>query len=224
MSKQLVVFTFLFLMVCSYKLKAQGGEFVFNGKGQPFTKTTPVDIEGDPYLFDKWMPGKVLTVNGKVYDNLKLKYDVYEDYLLFAYDSADEPLKFSDDVKSFTIILPQPLTFAKGFPPIGKQTGESYYQVLSYGKTMFLKRISKIVNESKNYNSSVSVKNFQDYNTYYTYSSGKIKKVENPKKTLYALASTKKADLDNYLKINPVNFKKDEDLARVFDYYNTLTL
>ncbi|MFD1258525.1 hypothetical protein ACFQ3S_17090 [Mucilaginibacter terrae] len=220
MTKQIVVFAFLLIVLFSYKVSAQTSqENYFDNQGRPFTKKTS-EIEGDPYLFDKWLPGKVQAANDKTYDGFKLKYDIADDLLVFAYDSADEPLKFVDDIKTFTIILPEPIVFTNGFPSIDKQTSQSYYQLISNGKTKLLKRRTKVVLESKGYNTVV--KKYQEYNNYYIFKDNKIAKLENPKKTLYALAGAKKTDIDNYLKSNSINFKRDEDLARLFDYYNTL--
>ena len=223
MIRQLVMLTVLALTLFSYNVNAQTSqENFFDNQGRPFTKKN-LEVDGDPYLFDKWLPGQVQTVKDKTYSNFKIKYDVVDDVILFAYDSADEPLKFVDEIKSFTIILPQPLTFNNGFPAIDKQTSQSYYQVISNGPAKLLKRYTKTIFESKGYNTA-AVKKFQGFNIYYLYEDGKIEKIDNPKKTLYALAGSKKTELDNYLKTNNINFKKDEDLAKVFNYYNTLAL
>ena len=223
MTRKLIVLTVLALTLFTYKINAQTSqENFFDNQGRPFTKKNP-EVDGDPYLFDKWLPGQVQTVKDKTYNNFKIKYDVVDDMIIFAYDSADEPLKFVDEIKSFTIILPQPLIFNNGFPAIDKQTSQSYYQVISNGATKLLKRYTKTIFESKGYNTA-AVKKFQAFNIYYLYKGGKIDKVDNPKKTIYALAGNKKTELDNYLKANNINFKKDEDLAKVFDYYNTLAL
>jgi hypothetical protein len=219
---KIVFMVMMFLTLVNNKTTAQGGEFVFNGKGQPFLRVPPVDVDGDPYLYDRWLPGKVLTVSGKVYENLKIKYDIYSDFLLFAYDSADEPLKFADDVKSFTLILSEPQVFYNGFPAIDNQTSQSYYQVLSKGAIMLLKRATKVINESKGYNTNVITKSYQNHNKYYIYSDGKISSTDNPKKALYSLAVNRKAQLDEFVKNNSINFKKDEDLSKVFNFYNNL--
>jgi len=210
------------LILLSGEIKAQSGDFFFNGKGQPFLKNTNADIDGSPYLTEKWLPGRVQTIKGKIYDNLKIKYDINTDDLLFAYDSADEPLKFSDEIRSFVIYMPEEMLFSNGFPAVDKQNHESYYRILSNGSTKFLKRYNKVIHETKVYNTINSTKAFQDFNLYYLFRNGKMEKVDNPKKTLYALAGDKKVQLDEFVKSNAVNFKKDEDLIKAFNFLNSL--
>lgn len=223
MKRQIVFCAVLFMFgALPYKASAQSGEYFTNGKGQAFTQITRTDVEGSPFLVDKWLSGKAETVKGMIYDNIKLKYEIYEDYVIFAYDTADEPLKFSDPIKTFLIYTPTPMLFSNGFPAIDKQTPESYYQVLSNGDMKLLKRVSKIINETKSYGTGSAVtKVFQNVNMYYIFINNKLEKADNPKKMLYAFAGDKKAQLDEFAKANSINFKRDEDLSKIFDFYNT---
>jgi hypothetical protein len=220
MMKKILLVTLLGIATFANKALAQQ-DYYFSAKGEPFTVTKHADVQGDPYLFDKWLPAKVETKAGKINNEVKVKYDMLEDFLLFVYDTSEEPLKFVEPIKAFTLILPEPLTFKNGFPAINKQTTESYYQVLAEGKATLLKRNTKVVNETKAYNST-STKTFQIVNSYYLFKDGKMEKIDNPKKVIYALDASKKGQIDAYVNSNKTNFKSDGDLGKIFSYYNSL--
>lgn len=199
-----------------------GIDYFRDGQNNLIRKGAYTDVEGSPFVFGNYMPGKATGTDGKVYDNIKLNYNVYDDVLLFVYDSADKVMKFANPIKSFTVYAPAPTTFVNNFPTIDKQTNESYYQVLSSnGKTALLKRYSKVINQTKNYDGS-ETKKFQDITTYYFFKNNNIAKLtKNQNQVINALSDQKEALL-SFSKSNAINFKKDEDLAKLFDYYNTL--
>lgn len=196
-----------------------GIDYFRNGENEIIRKGIYTDIEGSPLLYEAWLPGKVTTVSGKVYENLKLNYNIYEEMLTFVYDSADKPLKFEEQVKTFTIYTPAALTFANSFPAIDRQTTASFYHVLSSnGKTALLKRYQKILNVIKNYNSS-ETKKFQDAVAYYIYKDGKMLQLSKNKDSILNTLANKKEQLQSFVKQSNLNLKKDEDLAKLFDYY-----
>ena len=196
-----------------------GVDYYRNGENEIIRKGVYAEVDGSPLLYEAWLPAKVTTTNGKVYDNVKLNYNIYEDMLTFVYDTADKPLKFQEQVKSFILYTPGALTFASNFPAVDKQSTTSFYQVLSgNGKTALLKKYLKSLNVIKNYNST-ETKRFQDANAYYVYKDGKMLKIGKSKSDVLAALADKKEQLDAFAKQSNINFKKDEDLAKLFDYY-----
>jgi hypothetical protein len=215
---RLIFISFPLLLTAFEGSYAQGVEFFVNAKGEAFKKRYDPDIEGDPFYTDKWLPATVNTDKG-MHDNIKVKYDLHDDMLIFVHDTSEEPLRFVDEVKGFTLFLPEKINFANDFPAIDKQTTRSFYQVLSSGRVTLLKRSNKMILDVKNYNATVT-RSFQLNTSYYLYKDGKMEKVD-PKKALYTLAGDKKSEFENYAKANSLGFKKDEDLARLYDRYNT---
>jgi hypothetical protein len=219
---------FIFLMLlatilgASLTAKAQGGQYYLDPKGKPFEQRNYIDIDGDPFVFNKWLPGRAITDKGHVYDNLKLKYNVYDDQLTFIYLDTDEPLLFVEPIKSFVVFNPTALTFANGFPAIDKQTVQTYYQVLATGKGYLLKKYVKNMVETKAYNAATITKRFIDDIAYYIYRDGKITPLKRNKEAVLAATADKSTQIIEYLKTNNIGFKKDEDLSKLFNYYYTL--
>lgn len=196
-----------------------GVDYFRNGQNEIIRKGVYSNIEGSPLLYDAWLPATVTTTNGKVYENIKLNYNIYEDLITFVYDSADKPLKFQEQVKSFVLYTPNALTFASSYPAVDKQTATSFYQVLSgNAKAALLKKYIKLLNVTKNYNSS-ETKKFQDFSFYYIYKDGKMQKIGKSKNDVLSALADKKEQLEAFTKQSNINFKKEEDLAKLFDYY-----
>ncbi|MDT3403291.1 hypothetical protein [Mucilaginibacter terrae] len=221
--KKTVLYLVLFIsfLLSQQNVNAQGGDYITDGHGKPF-QSSNTDVDGSPFLIDNWLPGKVITVKGKVYDKVKLKYELNGDFPIFIYNNNDEALKFAEDVKSFILYTPEAVLFTSGFPPVDKQTEASFYKVLSDGKVKLLKHFSRHVIINKGYSSVDGNKVYRDINNYYIFKEGKIQKVDNPQKILYSMAGTHKNKIDAFMKVNSYNWKEDEGLGRVFDFYNTL--
>ena len=55
---------------------------------------------------------------------------------------------------------------------------------------------------------------------YYVVTNGTAEKNSLSKKSLVNLMKTKESEIEKYMKSNPVDFKKEEDVIRLFKYYN----
>ncbi|QKJ32098.1 hypothetical protein HQ865_20795 [Mucilaginibacter mali] len=208
-----LVFTTILLAV-SIAGKAQ---FYQDIKGNAIKENTSADVEGSPYLSKDWADGSV-TVDKGVYKDLKLKYDLKDDAVIFA-GKDNAPMNFSDPVKRFSL---NGRVFANGFPVVGPQGKNAYYEVLSDGKTKLLKHYVKHIQESKTYGSAAVNREYVQTETYFVFNDGKMIPAKADRKTLLDIFADKTAQLDAYAKANKINFKKDTDLGKLVDYYNSL--
>ncbi len=190
--------------------------------GRPITATKYNIVDGTPFLADRWINGKAVADNGKVYADLKLKYNTYDGVLSFIYLNTDEPLKFEEPIKSFTLFTSPQMVFVNGYPKIDRQTINSYYQLLSDGKTQLLKSYFKNIKENRNYSLAKTDGIYSAGILYYAYKGGKMIHLKNNKETLLNLMSDKSAQINGYLAKNDLDLKSDDDLKKLFDYYNTL--
>ena len=79
-----------------------------------------------------------------------IKFNTEKDELTFVYETTDEPQKFADPIRMFTIHAETDRVFANQFPKVDKQNTASYYEVLVPGATMLLKRHKEILESSRN--------------------------------------------------------------------------
>lgn len=185
-------------------------------QGKALKEARADDAEGSPYLLDGWATGSA-TISKGTYDNMKLKYDLKNDAPVFA-SKDNAPMNFAEPVKRFTI---NNRTFANGFPAIGAQMKDSYYEVLSDGKTKLLKHLAKHIEETKTYGAATANREYVATEAYYVFKNDKMSAIKPDKKAVLALMADKAAQIDDYLKANKVNFKNDADLGKLFDKYNS---
>ncbi|MXV16933.1 hypothetical protein [Hufsiella ginkgonis] len=174
--------------------------------------------EGSPYLYD-WAEGEAVLSDGKKYKDLELKYDQVADKVMFRYDRGDA-MNFELAIREFSIFyvdkrLACTSRFMSGFAPVDGATGQSFYEVMSAGKEMLLKRTVKTVISSKEYGSSTTTKKIFTNVAYYIGSPGTgiaPVKLKRDKRSIMELFPKKAAELETFMKSNHTDLKKDQDL------------
>lgn len=214
-----------FCLATCFTLKAQGVEvgaqrFV-DRTGIPIPASIYEGVDGSPFLMDTWAPGQAVTASGKMYNNMQLKYNEVDDMVIFLPEKGD-PLQFSEPIRTFTLNAPNEMVFLNGFPAIGKLTEKSYYQIIAAGNITLLKRNSKTVHDRKAFNSNLVTQEFVDATNYYLYKDGKMSVFRKSKGALMDAMGDKNSDVNKFLASNSIDFKKDQDLKKVIDYYNKL--
>lgn len=212
----------LLLFFFSVAARAQSELLPFGDvKRTPLTVIKYTDVEGNPYLYDFWVKGKVTLKNGKSYSNDSLKYDLIDDKLIFKNDDGTL-MHFAEPVKSFDLLSKDQtiLHFRNGLPVTNGLNPESYFQIIYDGKVPLFKRTGKFVTESKQYSSASSTKLFNTTYSYYSLQNGVLTKIPLNKKTIINLFGIEEQQLNDYLKQEKIDFKKDADLNKLFTYFN----
>lgn len=200
-----------------------------DNQGKPVMEQLYIDVEGSPYLAANWFPGTVSLVSGKTM-LAKLKYDLIKDELLFQSPRDSLALAFVEPVKSFrfdTFGIPEsnllPLIFSNGYPAVDEQTPASFYQVIADGKVKVLKRYKKVIHSDQVFNSATVTKTFALKDAvYYLLKDNKLAKFKPVQKNVMAALSDKGENVRAFIISNKIDFKSDRDLARLFNYYNSL--
>jgi hypothetical protein len=227
MKKSLTLLLSGFLTFSTASVFAQGAYFmVYDAKGQVTARNEYVDIQGSPYLNPNWSKGTFTLSNGKSYKDMDIKYDLVKDKM-YVKGNNDELIALLDQVRDFSINVPasgSTIThhFRTGYTDIPATTSTYYFEVLTDGKTQFLKRSSKNILENKEYNSATVTKSFEEISKYYIYKDGKGVLVKKDKKAILAALGDKQSELETYIKNEKLNFKADADVAKLIGYYNSL--
>lgn len=214
----------LLLIIKPFNIMAQ--DALQDADGKQVDPSAYQDVNGSADYKMDWADGTMTRKSGKQYANVKLKYDAYNDQVLFQDSKGNALMPVFTDVNGFTLKgisdNKTDLVFANGFPAVDNQTPASYYVVLSNGKTKLLKHLSKTIKESQGLADGTVTKSFSDEEAYYVLKNGAMTKIKNDEKDVLAALSDKSSQLTAYAKTNKLGFKKDEDLGKIFDYYNTL--
>ena len=200
---------------------------IVDNTGQPILTKNYTDVRGSAYLYDGWKKGSVTTARDITYDGIELMYDLIEDQLIFK-GSGGEAKTFNQPIKSFTLkagkenALQKEQLFVSGFMPVDGAKPATFYEVLADGEVQLLRRATKKIFEELPYGSATKVKAFKTDSHYYIAKDGTLKKIKNDKKSVLQALTDKKAALETYIKTNRPDLKKDEELAKLVAYYNTL--
>ena len=225
MKKYILAFFLSLFMFTSARSYAQQSILIQDPTGNLIMLQKYVDVQGSPFYNPEWITGNITLVNNKVYKNVNMKYDQLKDKVYVKANNGDMIL-LGEKVKEFTLDYPvlggvSEKKFRLGYFNIPDATADSYFEVLSDGKTQLLKRSTKIIQENKEYNSASSTKTFVEIVKYYMVTQGNGTQVKKDKKSIFK-ALDKQPLLETYSKDNNLNLKLDTDIARLVSYYNTL--
>jgi hypothetical protein len=180
------------------------------------------EVRGTPFLIDKWMTGTVTVPNGR-YIDLQMKYDVYENTLLF--NRNDQAFVFQDPVLSFTL-MPVPgdsssyMHFTKGVSAPGLKE-DQFVQVLVEGKILLYKSDIKLLSELNEINRGV-VQSFSKASRYFALKNNVIELIKLNKNEIMALVADHEKQVTSFISLHKFSFKKEQDIIAILDYYNSL--
>jgi hypothetical protein len=179
------------------------------------------NLVGSPYLVDNWAKGNVKFFNAKPAENLDLKFDVLENILVLK-GADDAENIFSEKISEFSLsIAGKERLFKTGFLDSKNQLVSAYLEVLFNGKIKFFCKNTKVIIESKEYNTPTITKKIEDGLEYYfSKDSNQISLIKlNEKSILQFLANPA---LAKYVSDNKLNLKNREDLIKLLQYTDSL--
>ncbi len=187
-----------------------------------FSSSKYSDIRGTPFLVDKWINGSVTTTKG-TYQSLELKYNVYDNTLIFNKD--DESFEMIDDILSFTL-KPKAndpsgfLLFKKGISGADIKANQ-FVQVLVEGNINLYKLPVKQVSEMSEINAGV-VQTFTNNAKYYIGKTGQLQFIKINKEEVLNAVKDKQDQLESFIKSKKLSLKKESDVVELIAYYNSL--
>lgn len=217
-------FLLISLTLCSTTaLKAQLYQNTLSGN--PYKEQNYEGVKGSPYAFEEWSIGTVQTTKG-VFNDINIKYSELDDQVLFK-NKDGQTLQFADPVKDFTMSYKdndkQLLShYRNGYVNIAGSDNKSYFEVLADGKCQLLRKTVKKIKQEVVYGSTESSKSFITTTRYYIENPEKGVLIKKDKKSVLTVLSDKQQALENYIQSNNIDFKRDEDLVKLINYYNSI--
>jgi hypothetical protein len=190
--------------------------------GRYTAEKTIENMVGSPYLFEDWKAATVRFANGKVYKDMQVKYNQVDDKLLLKGETG-EPMTFVDPVVEFRIPAASGETqYRNGFKPSANHTEKTFYEVMFDGNIKLLKKVSKTIIESQNYNSPSVVKNIDQQVHFFVVKQDESTEFKPNKKAILEVLKDKADLVNTFIAGTKVDFKSDESLKSIFVYYNSL--
>lgn len=226
---------FVCLISAALIVRAQTGKPVsFNDKlsitdvnGQPIGNLYP-GVEGSPYFTEDYKYSVITLKQGRVFTKVKARIDMVTHTIHFISvnnmpivleKGTVREISFADTTEAgVTQYL-----FRTSYPAVDKLSGDNFYQVIEDGRIAFLKSITKKVTEKRNELSNEMIKEFENYEEYYLFSKGAMKRWKKDKDFFLAEMADKQTEITQFIADNKTNFRNVESVAKLVKYYNGLT-
>lgn len=178
------------------------------------------NIQGSPYLDQKFVESKVLFKNDSIY-RIALRYNIFDQRMEYKYDHKVYNITNPQDLKKIEL---GDKTFIY-FYSKKESKYEAYYQVLIEGKaSLLLKRDITFRKEEKS-NGIVEGKPnrfLKSPDKYFVYISGGDLQLIKNKKSIPIIFQSKHKEMNAFVKKERISFKKQNDLIQLVAYYNKL--
>jgi len=183
-----------------------------------------IKYQGSPYLYDSYVPGKMI-VNDEQTFQIMVRYNAYSDVFEMLDDNNRSSALYKLDYVK--IIMTGREYQIYSYQDNGKQI-EGYLENLSVsGDTKFFRKDSKkfvdLVKAETGYEKDKPAKFVLESPKYYAQKKDEsLKEIKLKKKDILALFQSHKNEVSTFVKKQKLNLKRQEDVIKLFDYYNTL--
>lgn len=206
----------LFLLLNSSQSFAQN--LTVGTAGMPLRELKIRKEEGSIYFNDQFVKSDVVTTGGKHLSLEAIRYNILKQQV--EYLSKDVVYEVQDSLQSFQV------TDSSGNSHVLEKqllNGKPYFfEVLASGKVGLLKRYTAKKSETEDWYTKKKVQSVLRRPEYYVLNAGKVEHFSPSKKNVQTLFTDKPDQVKSYLNHNTPDFKSDESLKELFDFYNSL--
>ncbi|MEZ4858865.1 MAG: hypothetical protein R2781_08655 [Flavobacteriaceae bacterium] len=185
------------------------------------------DTVGSPYFHDSYTLGSIIKDNEIFAENIALRYNIYNDIFIGKINliSIEDEAKTIIKSEEFKIKMGNNLFIA--LPSYGNPNALQYYQVLMTGnKGTLYKKNEKIYKERVMATTTLTrdiPPAFKDKASYYFADfEGHFNELPSSKKKIIELFGNNQKEMAEYIKKNKLNINNENDLIRLFRFYETL--
>jgi hypothetical protein len=188
-------------------------------------KVTYSNIDGDPFIYRDFIPGRMILKNGEIY-SLNLRYDIYTSKIQFK--DKDEIFEIINQEKLALIVI-DTITFQYSnylkSPGEANSVENSWFILKTDGKCkLFIKKNIRIQDAElpKPYQEAKPAKFIHTSDTYYLKPEDKSAVRIDNKKDLLNIFTDKKDQITEFINSNKLGVKEVYDLVKIISFYNSL--
>lgn len=183
------------------------------------------EIHGSPFLNDEWTKANIITVNGVIFKNTQVKFDMYGNKFIYNKDGVAYEL---GPAVASVILFPdasdttKKMVFKKGYAVNNIIPATKFVQVLVEGNSSLLKNYKMETEEYTEYGDATKHQRFKETEQYFVLSNSQYTQVTINKKNFESILQPKWSQMEPWLKKNNITGKDEKGWAAAFVYYNTL--
>lgn len=179
---------------------------------------TKNNIAGSPYFNQAYADCKIKTVKEKEFNVKALRYNMETQQL--EYFDNNNVYAIQDSVQSFT--LPDSLGNVHRFTKMKIENTDGFYEVAVEGNIMLLKQYVIKKDVAEDWYTKKKITTLVRYINYFAGKNGAIQKLTPSTKNIAIALANKKDEVLTFIKNEQLTPKQDQDLIKVFEYYNSL--
>ncbi len=185
------------------------------------------DVSGSAYLYPNFKFATIVLKDGRTYNNVQARLNLVEHEVNFIASNGEQgyigkgmvtSILFNDTTNEGI----KSLFFQTGFTAIDNQTAIHFYQVMVSGKLSLLKSMNKNIEERLNELSGEKSKEFAQRENLYVLNEGSLKRVKKDADFFINTMANQKEAINQYIRSNKLNFKNEEHLKKLVEFYNSL--
>lgn len=188
-------------------------------------------VKGTPYLYDEWKPGNIYLTDSTFIKDVKIKYNVYTDDLLYLNSTSGDSLiinrnmiwKFEiTDTPSDDIVLMEEMDLKPG-----KTDKKGFVRLIYDGRTKLILKYNKTFIRA-NYKGAYAAGNkydeyTDDYQYYIIKSTNTPVRIKLNKNSVVKALSDKEEKVRAYTGEHQLNLKNEDDVAELVKFYDNIT-
>ncbi|MCS6796239.1 MAG: hypothetical protein RMJ97_10580 [Raineya sp.] len=185
-------------------------------------------VKGHPFVKNVWENAQIISIDGKTYQDVPLKYDVYSNLAIIKNSKGDSIITEVTNIREFTLKTSK-MTFVKepllDNPDNIKNYGRLYEQLYKGSKVTLLKNHRKVLLQA-DYQGGYSANRrydelIEEYD-YFLKKGNSIEKIKLNEKNLLKVLSDKEKELKEFLKKEKLNLKTEVGVMKLLQFYETL--
>lgn len=187
-------------------------------------------VEGSPYFLDEWVYGKVVSVRGERYGDVRLKLNLYQKELMVQpLNSKDSFLMDDSKLLQFAFVSQDSTHTFVRVQKLEGQKPEPYldfYQLLVSGNMNLLYQpIVEIREPPKTTMATAGGRGAGFYSredNFYLYNGVSLEEIKGARKPLLKALGRHQKEVDKFISDNKLKPNKPEDLIKIVSFYNQL--
>jgi len=191
--------------------------------GEYLNTLTEKDIKGSPYLNDEFITGSVYTVSKTQYTDIPLRYNIYNDEIEF--ETPDKKIAAIDTPEIVEKVIFGEYTMEYIPFDYAKKVKKGFFQVLLKGNVSLYARSEVEFHKETPpapYKEPEPAKFIRKADNYYLRFGMESAVSCGNKKELVESFPEHKNEMEAFIKKNKINVKKEDELKKLVEYYNSL--
>ncbi|MBT2562643.1 hypothetical protein [Pedobacter sp. ISL-64] len=211
-------FFLLFFLVCASIFSFSQNVTVGIGAKPLMVSVAKNNIEGSPYFNQAYADCKIKTITQKELTVKALRYNIETQQL--EYTENNNVYAIQASVQSFT--APDSLGNPHHFTKMKIDNAVGFYEVAVHGNIMLLKQYVVKKDVVEDWYTKKKITELVKHINYFTGKNGTIQKLTPSTKNIANALANKKEEVLAFIKNEQLEPKQDQDLVKIFEYYNSL--